>query len=598
MNALKEWMKTGLGIKRWILLIMCGIGAMVYSISTIIVENTPEISEIVWMIILFILGFIGVVYGIIAIQRRTLEIFVESSSLQKKTGEKKFDLKSLIYNRNIFDDGPKVVVISGGSGLNTVISGLKKYTNNITAIVTLSDYHEDKSRKALNTLPYSDIKESLVALSNDSDSMKKLLDLDFSSEKLEGLNFGDIFLLAMQESYGNIPLSIKKSGDVLNIIGDVIPCSADEIKVCAELTDGSTVETKEKIPQQVMKKLEAIKRIYLNPTNARVTPSALTAIKEADLIVIGPGNLYTNIIPNLLVKHISQTIKESDAIKVYISNIMTDKGQTDGYKLSEHIRAIFDHSAGKIFDYVIADTGNIVPEYIRAYHKNGEDLVEIDSDEVKKLGVKLIQKDVSKISSNGRIRHDSRSIATYLMEILMSDMKYQEDQEKQDKIKKSLLNAVLKKEQKKEKAKQKKIAKARKKGKNDKEIIEELKKEKNERKENSKFKEKYKERMETLKEDQKKLLEEEKEEKELEKEEKTKEEKEQNIINRTKAIIEKAKEEVKENIEELEEKSKKEKKVEKEKSDEKEEESSAEILRKELAKLQKYRKKLLDDIDK
>lgn len=603
MNSLKEWLKPGLGLKRWIFLVMCGIGLMVYALSTILVENTPEINKIVWMVIFFVVGFCIIVYSIIEIQKRTLEIFVESSSAHKKLGEKKIDVKSLIYNRNIFDDGPKVVVISGGSGLNTVISGLKKYTNNITAIVTLSDYHEDKSRKQLQTLPYSDIKESIVALSDDPNSMKKLLDLNFSSKKLEGLNFGDIFLLAMQESYGNIPLSIKKSGDVLNIIGNVIPCSADEITVCAELTDGSTVETKEQIPKKVLEKLETIKRIYLNPTNARVTPTALEAIKEADLIVIGPGNLYTNIIPNLLVKHISQTIKESEAIKVYLGNIMTDKGQTDGYSLSEHIKAIFDHSAGKIFDYVIADTGNIIPEYLRSYHKDGEDLVEIDEEKVKKLGVKLIQKDVSKISEEGRIRHDGDSIAAYLMEIVMSDLKYQESTNNQEKIKKTLLEAVLKKERKKEKQKQRIIDKARRKGMKDPEIIKKLNEEKKKRKENtnSKFKEKYSNRMENIKEEREKII----RQVEEEKSELSKEEKENLIIERTKGILDKAKKEINENLfdnqaslninNESKENNKKSGSNLNNEETKEEKLSSAEVLKRELEKLENFRKRLQED---
>ena len=549
MNSLKEWLKPGLGLKRWILCIILGVGLLVYSLSTIIVENTPEISTVVWMVIFFVVGFVAIVYSIINIQKRTLEIFVESSSNHKNIDKGKVDIKSLIYNTNIFDDGPKVVVISGGSGLNTIISGLKKYTNNITAIVTLSDYHEDLSRKVLNTLPYSDIKESVIALSDDKDSMKKLMDLNFTSKKLEGLNFGDIFLLAMQESYGNIPLSIKKVGSVLNIVGDVIPCSSDEIKVCAELTDGSTVETKEQIPLKVMEKLEAIKRIYLNPTNARVTPSALKAIEEADLIVIGPGNLYTNVIPNLLVKHISQTIKESEAIKVYVSNIMTDKGQTDGYTLSEHIKAIFDHSAGKIFDYVIADTGEIVPEYLRAYHKDGEDLVEIDEDEVKKLGIKLIQKDVSTIYGNGRIRHDGDAIATHLMEILMSDLRYQDTSLRKDNIKKTLIDTVLKGQRKKEKQKQKAINKARKKGLSESEITKKLK-EKDTKKGKSVYSKKYKDRVENIKDDQKRRELEEflnEEQPALNKEELGKEEKEILIKERAKNILEKSKENLLEN---------------------------------------------------
>lgn len=303
---------------------------------------------------------------------------------------------------------------------------------------------------------------------------------------------------------------------------------------------------------------------------------------------------------------------------------MTDKGQTDGYTLSQHIKAIFDHSAGKIFDYVIADTGDIIPEYLRTYHKDGEDLVEIDEAEIKKLGIKLIQKDVSKISEEGRIRHDGDSIATYLMEILMSDLKYQESTNTSEKIKKTLLDAVLKKERKKEKQKQKIINRARKKGLKDPEIIEKLEKMNKEKKNRaSKFKEKYANRMENIKEEREKI------EKELEEEknELSKEEKEKIIFERTKGLLDKAKEEITEDIkkeEKIQEKAEKRKnnvtsnlktknekpeidlnKLAKEKygddlfetkgNEFSDSLSSAEILKNELEKLEKFRQKLKED---
>lgn len=228
---------------------------------------------------------------------------------------------------------------------------------------------------------------------------------------------------------------------------------------------------------------------------------------------------------------------------------MTDKGQTDGYTLSEHIKAIFDHSAGKIFDYVIADTGEIVPEYLRAYHKDGEDLVEIDEDEVKKLGIKLIQKDVSTIYGNGRIRHDGDAIATHLMEILMSDLRYQDTSLRKDNIKKTLIDTVLKGQRKKEKQKQKAINKARKKGLSESEITKKLK-EKDTKKGKSVYSKKYKDRVENIKDDQKRRELEEflnEEQPALNKEELGKEEKEILIKERAKNILEKSKENLLEN---------------------------------------------------
>lgn len=247
-----------------------------------------------------------------------------------------------------------------GAGVDTLVKGLKTYTSNITVVATLSDSKKvdvdlESSKRKLQLLPYSNIKSSIASLSNDEEIMTKVMEHTFTSEVLEGMNFGDIYLLAMQEIFGNISTSIKKSTEVLNISGEVVPVSLDTISICAELTDGTIVKTKEEIPKVVREKREPIQRVYIEPSNARPTPRVLEAIEEADVIVIAPGNLYTEIIPNMIVKNIAHKIKISDAKKIYVANIMTDAGQTDEYNLSDHIKAMTEHLGENIFDYCLAD---------------------------------------------------------------------------------------------------------------------------------------------------------------------------------------------------------------------------------------------------
>ena len=227
--------------------------------------------------------------GIIFIQKRNLEILIEANDETSEKGKKaKVNIKSLIFNRKVFDEGPKIVVIGGGVGLDMVIRGLKKYTNNITAIVTMSDYGEtpSNSRQALDLLPLNDIKGSIVALSDREDLMANLMSYNFKDERFKGLNFGDIYMLAMSEIYGNISEAIQKSTEVLNITGKVIPVTLDEITICAELSDGTTIEKKNMIPEIVSQRIESINRVYISPSNCKPAPGVIEAIKDAEAIII------------------------------------------------------------------------------------------------------------------------------------------------------------------------------------------------------------------------------------------------------------------------------------------------------------------------
>lgn len=293
MKGFFGWFKGSTKIKRWMFLILVGVVLVCYGISEILILNEMSIEGLIKIIAMFVLGFTCVILGLVYIQKRTLELVIEANNEEDEESRKKaqVNIKSLIFNKTVYEEGPKIVVIGGGEGTNTIIKGLKNYTNNITAIVTVSDYGNapTSSRAALNLLPFEDIKGAIAALSEDSEMMEYLLQYKFNNDKLRDLSFGDVYLTAMKEIYNNdITGSIENSGRVLNIIGKVLPVTADEITICAELDDGSVVKEKDKIPEVAYDKVAKINRIYITPSNCKPAPGVLEAIAEADAIVIGP----------------------------------------------------------------------------------------------------------------------------------------------------------------------------------------------------------------------------------------------------------------------------------------------------------------------
>lgn len=486
MKGFFSWFSRNAKMKRWFALILLGIILVCYGVASILVAEEISFLNIGKVIILFVVGFTLVILGIVFSQKRTLELLIEASDLRLEKGNKNVNINSLIFNKKVYDKGPNIVVIGGGSGLNTVLKGLKNYTSNLTAIVTISDYGKlpTNSRKQLQLLPLDDVKESLVALSYNENVMESILNLKFEQGIFKNLSFGDIYLYAMKELCGDFTESVERSKDVLNVVGRVLPVTLDEIKICAELENGTIVEEKEKIPEIVSDKVTKINRIFINPSNCVPAPGVLEAIKNADAIIIGPGSLYTNVIPNLLVKNVSKTIRESKAIKIYVNNIMTEPGQTDNYSISDHIQAIIDHAGNGMIDYCIYDTGEIVPEYVRKYNREGQDLVEQDVQKCKEKGVKLLQRNLSAIVDEN-IRHNPKAVAEAIVQIICDDLKFKDQQLDPQYI---MLNTRLK-EEKIRRKNTRPIFKTKEK---------ENKKSKSHAKRTSKFNEKYKERIESI----------------------------------------------------------------------------------------------------
>ena len=426
MNGFLQWFKSGNKMKRWIVLILIGIMLACYGLAEILVMKEISFQEVGKIVLTFVVGFVSIVLGLVFLNKRTLEVLIESTD-ERMENKSNVNVKSLIFNKTVYDKGPNIVVIGGGTGLNTVLTGLKNYTSNLTAIVTISDYGEgvSDSRKELELLPLNDVKDSMISLANKEEEIDKLFNYEFKKGKLKGIAFSDIYFSAMKEINGNFEDSIIKSNEVLNIIGKVIPVTLDEMKISAELENGYVVEDRSKIPEIVSEKITRINRILLSPSNCRPAPGVVEAIKNADCIIIGPGSLYTNVIPNLLINGVTKAIKESSAIKVYVSNIMTEPGQTDNYSVSDHLNAIIEHCGQGVVDYCIYDTGEIIPEFIKKYNLEGQDLVEQDIEKIK--GIKFLQRNLSMIKDE-HIRHDPNLVAESIIELICDDLKYQDKQ--------------------------------------------------------------------------------------------------------------------------------------------------------------------------
>jgi uncharacterized cofD-like protein len=394
-----KWLYPGIGIKRWIILSTFGV------ILVIIGSNGLRAEEEYWVIraldtIVLISGIIILILGIKRLMRSFMAAFIPSS--------KDTELVDVLYQRRLLSRGPKIVAIGGGTGLSVLLSGLKEYTSNITAIVTVADEggSSGRLRREFDILPPGDIRNCLVALADAPTLMRDLFQFRFdTSSELSGHSFGNLFITVMTRLTGDFEKAIRETSKVLALRGQVIPSTLDNVVLVAQHKDGSTTEGEDKIP----KAQKPINRVYLRPNQPVATPEAIKAIEEAQIIVLGPGSLYTSILPNLLIKDITNSIVSSAAIKVYVCNIMTQAGETDGYSASDHIKMLTNHSHPRIFDYCIVNIGE-VPDYVlKRYTQENSYPVVNDIENIEKMGYRVIEDDVLLVEDV--LRHDYSKLA-------------------------------------------------------------------------------------------------------------------------------------------------------------------------------------------
>lgn len=410
------WLVPGLQVKRWFALIF--IGALMMSLGFLIlcdikpvfytmefIRKVASKSSTEW------LAFTVIMFGAAIFfkgwQKTNLSI------LDLNNGREKETILEALYRRRKLNRGPKIVAIGGGTGLSMLLKGIKNITNNITAVVTVGDDggSSGRLREDMGILPPGDIRNCIAALADDEDLITKLFQYRFKSgEGLEGHSFGNLFLTALCAITGDMVRAVKESSNVLSIRGRVLPSTLDDMKLVAEMEDGRIIHGESNIPEAHGK----VKRLFTDPVNCKALEDVITAIKDADFIILGPGSLYTSVIPNLLIEEIAKCVSESNAKKIYVCNIMTQPGETDNYSVSDHVSALMRHANSKtIIDAVLVN--DFIPANLaNKYQLAGSYPVKVDVENIRKLGVQIFSRKLIQDSKEGLVRHSSNRVARAL----------------------------------------------------------------------------------------------------------------------------------------------------------------------------------------
>ncbi len=417
-----KWLYPGMKIKRWLSLALFGLLLAALGVDLLIEgrllgEFAASMRRLETMIFggdyLRAAGFIIIFLGFSIMAAGLLKVFYSIAGALAP--EKEGRAAEIIYNRHSLKRGPKIVVIGGGTGISVLLRGLKEYTSNLTAIVTVADDggSSGRLRGELGILPPGDIRNCLAALADKEPLMEELLQYRFSTGELAGHSMGNLLLAALADMTGRFDRAVRSMNRVLAIRGQVLPATLTDVNLYAEMEDGTVIQGESNISRTCGS--GRIKRVGLKPSRCLPLPEALTAISEADAVVLGPGSLYTSIIPNLLVGGVPRVLSKTGAVKIYVCNVMTQPGETGGFSASDHLRAIIAH-AGRFIDYAILNTGPVPPKLRARYRQEGADPVAADFEAVEKLGVKAIGEDL--VHQNEVVRHNPQKLAQAVLRLV------------------------------------------------------------------------------------------------------------------------------------------------------------------------------------
>ncbi|MBK9610926.1 gluconeogenesis factor YvcK family protein [Candidatus Amarobacter glycogenicus] len=418
-SALK-WLYPGMHIKRWLALLLFGVSLMGLGIAYVLKEAylQAELPGIFYYLtlqfmprwgrgLLFMsLSLSTVLIAIYKLNESLLFAFVRPDHRSETPG-----LAETIYNKRFLQRGPRIVAIGGGTGLSTLLRGLKGHTSNLTAIVTVADDggSTGRLRQEFGVVAPGDLRQCIAALAEAEPLMSKLFQYRFTEGTgLEGHSFGNLFIVAMAEVTGNFETAIHEASRVLNVRGSILPSTLEDVTLSARTHEDEMVHGEHNITEHGAR----IRDLYLNPAHAEAHPDAVKAILDADLIVIGPGSLYTSVLPNLLVSGIQKALFQTSATKVFICNVATQHGETDNFSVGDHIETLERHTGRGILNVVLANN-NIAPELPEAWHSTA---VPITNDALRAFeGLRLVQADV--VAEENRYRHDPEKLAATLMRL-------------------------------------------------------------------------------------------------------------------------------------------------------------------------------------
>ncbi|MEI6232973.1 MAG: gluconeogenesis factor YvcK family protein [Planctomycetota bacterium] len=409
-----KWLRPGLRIKRWIAVILLGMlfavfASMMLYLLAVSVQGMDGVGTelLIGAGLGYILSGFCLITGIYRLIKSMWGL-VDRRAAQK-------GLVNAAYERAVLADGPKIVAIGGGTGLSCVLTGLKEYSFDITAVVSMADDggSSGKLRQELGIVPPGDIRKCLIALADQEPLMSELLDFRFPDNELGGHNFGNLFLTALARIRGDFGEAVREANQILSVRGRVLPSTLDKISLVATHEDGSKT-TGQAVISKTQKR---IKTLELRPDPEPLAADIVTAIEEADLIVMGPGSLYTSIIPNLLIRGMPEALERSKAVKVFVSNIMTYEGETRGYDLPDLLKAFDAHSNGRqLYNVVLVNDGKYGETGMFTIKERNAHPVHYDAAAYAKAPFKIVKADV--VNPAFPIRHDSKKLAQALMRIL------------------------------------------------------------------------------------------------------------------------------------------------------------------------------------
>ena len=411
-----KWLYPGIGIKRWIILCVVGLSLLVI-VALLTVQTIAKTSAMLAAFTTALLIFgIFLIYTAI---KNMVRIFVRAL-MPLNQGE---PLVDIVYQQRQSESllrGPRVVAIGGGTGLSAILSGIKLFTRNITAIVTVTDTggSSGRLRDEMDVLPPGDIRNCLVALADTGPLIRDLFQYRFAAgEGLKGHSFGNLFITALSKVTGDFEKAISESSKVLAIRGRVVPSTADKVTLVGEFTDGTSLEGETTITDAA----KPLRNIRLKPDDCKAAQEAVDAISVADIIIMGPGSLYTSIIPNLLIGEIRDAVLNSDAYRVYICNAMTQPGETTNFSAYDHLNTLLEHTDPRIVNACFVNTGTVDEPILERYRKAGSIPVQLDLDRIRDKGYEILTGDALKI--DGQIRHDSEKIMKQILDHYSKNIK-------------------------------------------------------------------------------------------------------------------------------------------------------------------------------
>ena len=400
-----KWFYPGMRVKRWF--VAAAGGVLLFGIGSSLLPVEGRLWLRLFSLALVVSGLFAIVLGLVGVTRSLLEVVVPAD--QK-------NLVELVFQRRHLEKGPRIVVIGGGTGLSTILQGLKQYTTNITAVVTVADDggSSGRLREEFDMLPPGDIRNCLVALADTEPLMQRLFQYRFAEDSaLKGHSFGNLFITAMTKITGDFERAIQASSKVLAIRGRVVPSTNTKVRLVAEHDDGSVTLGETNISAATA----PIRRVYLEPAGCQPTAEAVEAIRNANAIVFGPGSLFTSIIPNLLIDKIVDATVQSKALKIYICNVMTQHRETKGYRASDHLQALVAHTNPGIVHVCVVNTGKVPSALLDKYREEGAFPVEADVDRIRAMGYQVLAHDI--VSTEDYVRHDSDQLAKLVIQLII-----------------------------------------------------------------------------------------------------------------------------------------------------------------------------------